>query len=128
PNEYGRYSSQSWSNRAVSQTYEPGSTFKIVTVASAIEEGVATPTDIIGCQMGSIVVFGRTIHDHKPFGVVTVKQIMEQSTDVGASRAGLRLGDDRFASYIGRMGFGTPTNNDLPREDRGLTNAAATWP
>ncbi len=59
PNEYARYSSQTWSNRAVSQTYEPGSTFKIVTVTSAIEEGVATSTDVIDCQMGSIVVFGR---------------------------------------------------------------------
>src|SRR5262249_38860859 len=127
PNEYARYSSQSWRNRAVSQTYEPGSTFKIVTVASAIEEGVATPTDVIDCQMGSIVVFGRTIHDHKPFGLLTVKQIMEESSDVGAIKLGLRLGDERFASYIDRMGFGKPTNIDLPGEERGLTKPASHW-
>src|SRR5881628_1728047 len=127
PNEYARYSSQTWSNRAVSQTYEPGSTFKIVTVTSAIEEGVATPTDVIDCQMGSIVVFGRTIHDHKPFGLLTVKQIMEKSSDVGAIKLGLRLGDERFASYIDRMGFGKPTNIDLPGEERGLTKPASHW-
>ena len=127
PNEYARYSSQTWSNRAVSQTYEPGSTFKIVTVTSAIEEGVATSTDVIDCQMGSIVVFGRTIHDHKPFGLLTVKQIMEKSSDVGAIKLGLRLGDERFASYIDRMGFGKPTNIDLPGEERGLTKPASHW-
>jgi len=127
PNEYARYPSQTWSNRAVSQTYEPGSTFKIVTVTSAIEEGVATSTDVIDCQMGSIVVFGRTIHDHKPFGLLTVKQIMEKSSDVGAIKLGLRLGDERFASYIDRMGFGKPTNIDLPGEERGLTKPASHW-
>ena len=127
PNEYARYTPEAWANRAVSQTYEPGSTFKIVTVASAIEEGVATPADVIDCQMGSIVLFGRLIHDHKPFGLLTVKQIMEKSSDVGAIKLGLRLGDERFAGYIGRMGFGKPTNIDLPGEERGLTKPASHW-
>ena len=126
PNEYAR-SPQNWSNHAVSQTYEPGSTFKIVTVASAIEEGLATPTDLIDCQMGSIVVFGRLIHDHKPFGLLTVKQIVEKSSDVGAIKLGLRLGDERFATYIDRLGFGKPTNIDLPGEERGLTKPASHW-
>src|SRR5438132_11946747 len=126
PNEYAR-SPQNWSNHAVSQTYEPGSTFKIVTVASAIEEGLATPTDLIDCQMGSIVVFGRLIHDHKPFGLLTVKQIVEKSSDVGAIKLGLRLGDERFATYIDRMGFGKPTAIDLPGEERGLTKPASRW-
>src|SRR5256712_2858685 len=127
PNEYARSSPQNWSNRAFSQTYEPGSTFKIVTVASAIEEGLATPTDLIDCQMGSIVVFGRLIHDHKPFGLLTVKQIVEKSSDVGAIKLGLRLGDERFATYIDRLGFGKPTNIDLPGEERGLTKPASHW-
>src|SRR5262249_3217602 len=73
PNEYAKYGSAAWVNRAVSQTYEPGSTFKIVTAASAIEEGVANPSDVIDCQMGSITLFGRLIHDHARFGLLTVK-------------------------------------------------------
>src|SRR5437867_8400626 len=77
--------------------------------------------------MGSIVVFGRTIHDHKPFGLLTVKQIMEKSSDVGAIKLGLRLGDERFATYIDRLGFGKPTNIDLPGEERGLTKPASHW-
>ena len=127
PNEYAKYPALVRMNRAVSQTYEPGSTFKIVTAASAIEEGVASPSDVIDCQMGSIVLFGRLIHDHKPFGLLTVKQIMEKSSDVGAIKLGLRLGDERFASYIERMGFGKPTAIDLPGEERGLTKPASRW-
>jgi len=127
PNEYSKYPPQAWINRAVGQTYEPGSTFKIVTVGSAIEEGLATPADVIDCQMGSIVVFGRLIHDHERYGLLTVKQIMEKSSDVGAIKLGLRLGNERLASYIDRMGFGKPTNVDLPGEERGLSKPASRW-
>src|SRR2546428_6865270 len=77
--------------------------------------------------MGSIVVFGRLIHDHKPLGLLTVKQIVEKSSDVGAIKLGLRLGDERFATYIDRLGFGKPTNIDLPGEERGLAKPASRW-
>jgi cell division protein FtsI (penicillin-binding protein 3) len=127
PNEYAKYRSEAWMNRGVSETYEPGSTFKIVTAASAIEEGVANPDDVIDCQMGSITLFGRLIHDHARFGLLTVKQIMEKSSDVGAIKLGLRVGDERFASYIDRMGFGRPTTIDLPAEERGLTKPPSRW-
>ena len=127
PNAYTKYGPEAWINRGVSETYEPGSTFKIVTAASAIEEGVASPSDVIDCQMGSITLFGRLIHDHARFGLLTVKQIMEKSSDVGAIKLGLRVGDDRFASYIDRMGFGKLTSIDLPAEERGLTKPASRW-
>jgi cell division protein FtsI (penicillin-binding protein 3) len=127
PNEYAKYSPQAWVNRAVSHTYEPGSTFKIVTAASAFEEGLAQPAELIDCQMGSIVVFGRKIHDWKPFGLLTVKQIMENSSDVGAIKLALRLGDERFAEHIERMGFGKLTNIDLPGEERGTARPASRW-
>ena len=127
PNEYPKYSREAWTNLGVSETYEPGSTFKIVTAASAIEEGVATPYDVIDCQMGSITLFGRLIHDHARFGLLTVKQIIEKSSDVGAIKLGLRLGNERFANYIDRMGFGKPTRIDLPAEERGLTKPASRW-
>src|SRR5438132_2173241 len=108
PNEYSKYPPQAWINRAVGQTYEPGSTFKIVTVGSAIEEGLATPADVIDCQMGSIVVFGRLIHDHERYGLLTVKKIMEKSSDFAAIKHGLRLDNERFTSYIDRMGYEKP--------------------
>jgi len=77
--------------------------------------------------MGSIVLFGHRIRDHKPFGVLTVKEIMQYSSDVGAIKLGLRLGQERFANYIDRFGFGKTTNIDLPGEERGLTKPASRW-
>jgi cell division protein FtsI (penicillin-binding protein 3) len=127
PNEYGKYSPGVWVNRSVSHTYEPGSTFKIVTTASAFEEGLANPDDLVDCQMGSINVFGRIVHDHKPFGLLTVTQIIEKSSDVGAIKLALRVGNERFADYIDRFGFGKPTAVDLPGEERGLFKPASRW-
>lgn len=127
PNEYGRYVPAAWVNRSISHTYEPGSTFKIVTAAAALEERITNPLELIDCQMGSIVLFGHRIRDHKPFGVLTVKEVMQYSSDVGMIKLGLRLGDERFAGYIDRLGFGRPTGVDLPGEERGLTKPASRW-
>jgi cell division protein FtsI (penicillin-binding protein 3) len=127
PNEYGKFGAVDWINRAVSHTYEPGSTFKIVTTASALEEGLTHPDEVIDCQMGSINVFGRTVRDHKPFGLLTVTQILGKSSDVGAIKLAMRVGDDRFADYISRMGFGKMTDVDLPGEERGLFKPASRW-
>src|SRR5262245_11934549 len=127
PNEYAKYSSQSWINRSVSHTYEPGSTFKIVTAASAFEEGLADPSELIDCQMGVITVFGRVIHDWKRFGLLTVKQILQNSSDVGAIKLGLRVGNERFAEHIDLLGFGKSTNIDLPGEERGLARPVSRW-
>ena len=127
PNEYAKYGPQSWINRGISHTYEPGSTFKIVTVASAFEEGLAHPSELIDCQNGVITVFGRVIHDHKRFGVLSVKEIMQKSSDVGAIKLALRVGDERFADHIERLGFGKQTSVDLPGEERGLTKPASRW-
>src|SRR5262245_52044627 len=127
PNEYVKYGAEAWINRAVSHTYEPGSTFKIVTTASALEEGLTEPNELIDCQMGSINVFGRIVHDHKKFGLLTVTQIIEKSSDVGAIKLALRVGNERFADYISRLGFGNSTNVDLPGEERGLAKPASRW-
>ena len=127
PNEYARSAPTSRINRAISHTYEPGSTFKIVTAAAALEEQLTHLGEVIDCQMGSIVLFGHRIRDHKAFGTLTVKQIMQFSSDVGMIKLGMRLGDDRFADYIERMGFGKRTNIDLSGEERGITRPASKW-
>ena len=127
PNEHTKYRREAWINRAVSHTYEPGSTFKIVTAASALEEGLTDPAEVIDCQMGAINVFGRIVHDHNKFGLLTVTQIMQKSSDVGAIKLALRVGNDRFADYIDRFGFGKVTKIDLPGEERGLAKPAARW-
>ncbi len=127
PNEYGRSPERSWSNRSISHVYEPGSTFKIATAAAAFEEDLTDLEELIDCQMGSIVLYGHRIRDHKPFGVLSVREIMQYSSDVGIIKLGLRLGDERLAGYIDRFGFGQRTGIDLPGEERGLTKPASEW-
>ena len=127
PNEYSHYSPTDWINRSLSQVYEPGSTFKIATAATALEEKLTTPDEVFDCQMGSIVLYGHRIRDAHKFGLLSVKQIIQNSSNVGAIKIGLRIGDERFANYIDRLGFGHPTNIDLPGEERGLTKPASRW-
>ncbi|HEY6972336.1 MAG TPA: penicillin-binding protein [Candidatus Angelobacter sp.] len=114
-------------NRAVSNIYEPGSTFKIVTLSAALEEKLTKPDEVIDCQMGSIVVNGLRIHDHKAYGGLTVKEILEHSSDVGAIKLALRLGEERFDKYIRAYGFGSQTGIELPGETRGLTKPVSRW-
>lgn len=118
---------RSLKNRAVSDVYEPGSTFKIVTLAAALEEKITNPDEVVDCQMGSIVVNGLKIHDHKAYGPLTVSQVLEKSSDVGAIKIALRLGEQRFDRYIRNFGFGSQTGVELPWETRGLTKPVSRW-
>lgn len=112
---------------AVSDPYEPGSVFKLVTVSAALQEGLTTPDEVIDCAPGWIRVGGRIIHDHQTFGDLTVTEILQHSSDVGAIKLGLRLGDDRFYKYIQAYGFGRPTGIHLPGESRGLVRPPTRW-
>jgi cell division protein FtsI (penicillin-binding protein 3) len=127
PNSAGAAPAEARMNRAVSALYEPGSTFKIVTVAAALEEGITNPDEVVDCQMGSIVIANHLIHDHKPFGLLTVTDIVAKSSDVGAIKLGLRLGAPKFYDYIRAFGFGTPTGIELPGETRGLLRRLENW-
>ncbi|MBI2682763.1 MAG: transpeptidase family protein [Acidobacteriales bacterium] len=127
PNVFHTASPQLLKNRAVSDIYEPGSTFKIVTVAAALQENLAKPEEMIDCQNGSITIFGHRIRDHKPFGVLSVSQIIQQSSDVGAIKLALRLGESRFDQYIRAFGFGSQTGVELPGETRGMAKPANRW-
>jgi len=127
PNNPGAVPQQNHVNRALSFVYEPGSTFKVVTVASALEEGAARPDEIIDCQQGAIYIAGHRIRDHKPFGLLSLRQVIYESSDVGAIKVGLRLGDDKMYQHIRRWRFGQPTGIDLPAESSGLLRPASNW-
>jgi cell division protein FtsI (penicillin-binding protein 3) len=127
PNSYKATGPDTWKNRAVQSIYEPGSTFKMITVAAALEEGLTTPEEVIDCQMGAIVLAGHTIHDHERLGALTVTQVIEKSSDVGAIKLGLRLGDERFYKFIRAFGFGSPTGVDLPGEAKGIARDPSQW-
>ncbi len=114
-------------DRAVSDIYEPGSTFKIVTISAGLEEKVTRPDEMFDCQMGSIVINGMRIRDSKPHGMLSVADIIAESSDVGAIKVALRLGDDRFYKYIRAFGFGQQTGIELPGETRGMTKPVNRW-
>jgi cell division protein FtsI (penicillin-binding protein 3) len=114
-------------DHAVSDVYEPGSTFKLVTLSAALDQKLTRPDEVFDCQMGSIVINGRRIHDWHPFGMLSVADILAHSSDVGAIKVALRLGDERLYKYIRAYGFGQQTGIELPGETRGLAKPLNRW-
>jgi cell division protein FtsI (penicillin-binding protein 3) len=127
PNAAKDSNPESRMNRAASALYEPGSVFKIVTLSAAIDQGIANPDELIDCQNGAIYIAGHRIRDHKPYGMLTVAQVLANSSDVGAIKVGLRLGAPKFYDYIRAFGFGQPTGVDLPGESRGMLRRVENW-
>ena len=127
PNKIDASPAAAREDRGVAWIYEPGSTFKSITLSAALEEKLTNPEEIINCQNGGIVLAGHTIHDHKPYGDLSVTDVMAYSSDVGAVKLGLRLGGDRFYRYIQAFGFGAKTEVDLPGEERGLLKPPSRW-
>jgi cell division protein FtsI (penicillin-binding protein 3) len=127
PNAATDAPAESRMDRAVSAIYEPGSTFKIVTLAAAFDQNQIRPEEVFNCENGSVVVAGHLIHDHKKYGMLTVADILANSSDVGAIKIALRLGEPKFYDYIRAFGFGNPTGVDLPGESRGLLRRLEHW-
>jgi cell division protein FtsI/penicillin-binding protein 2 len=114
-------------DRAISQIYEPGSTFKLITLAAAFDQNMIRADEVFNCENGSVTVAGHLIHDHKKYGLLTVADILANSSDVGAIKIALRLGSPKFYDYIRGFGFGTRTGIDLPLESPGLVNRLEHW-
>jgi cell division protein FtsI (penicillin-binding protein 3) len=120
-------SSARWRNRAVTDAYEPGSIFKIVTAAAALQEKVVDPDEVIDCGHGSIEVAGTRINDHAVFDQLRFRDVIAHSSDVGVVRVAQRLGRESFHRYMRDFGFGAPTGVDLPGESGGLLRPTARW-
>jgi cell division protein FtsI (penicillin-binding protein 3) len=127
PNVFNSVPTEALKNRAVSDIYEPGSVFKIVTYSAAIDQHVVTPDDKVDCQHGSINVFGMQIHDHESLGVITIAEALAHSSDVAAIKVGMKLGDQRLYHYIHDYGFGQQTGIELPGETRGMAKPVNRW-
>jgi cell division protein FtsI (penicillin-binding protein 3) len=126
PNLYGRASDEDRRNRSVAELYEPGSTFKIVTASAAIEEGVLKPSDLIDCSPGYITFPGRKpIRDVHTYGVLSFEDVIVKSSNVGAIRAGLRVGADRLGRYVRRFGFGEKIAPDFAGENKGIVHPSS---
>jgi cell division protein FtsI/penicillin-binding protein 2 len=127
PNAAGDSPADARMNRAVSALYEPGSVFKVVTLSAAIDQGLTTPNEVVDCQMGAIYIGNHRIRDHAKFGQLTVAEILEHSSDVGAIKIGLRLGAPKLYDYIRAYGFGSTSGIELPGESRGLLRRLDNW-
>ncbi|AJE02367.1 penicillin-binding protein [Geobacter pickeringii] len=116
-----------WRNRAVADSFEPGSTFKVFLIASALEEKVIRPTDGFNCEGGSYSIGGRTIHDTHKYGRLSIAEILKYSSNIGAAKIGSRLGASRLYAYLKNFGVGERSGVDLPGEVAGSLRNAASW-
>ena len=127
PNRYNAYASSRWRNRAVSDAFEPGSIFKIVTAAAGIQENVVAPGEMIDCGNGRIEIAGTVINDHAVFDRLSFTETVARSSDIGMIRVAQRLGRENFARYVRDFGFGVPSGIELPGESAGLVRPTTRW-
>ena len=129
PNQFRHTTPALLKNHAVSDVYEPGSTFKLVAYSAALDQGVVRPDDLVDCQGGVINLAGRTIHDNQGehYHVIPVHKALEVSSDVGAIKMALKVGQDKFNDYVRAFGFGSRSGIELPGETRGLLRPVKKW-
>ena len=131
PNEPGDAADRRWRdrvrNRAITDPYEPGSTFKAVLAAAAIEEHLVTPGELFFCEHGRFQAGGRTIHDAHPYGWLSFAEVIQFSSNIGATKVGERLGRDRYHRYLRAFGFGNRTGIELPGETPGIMRPVESW-
>ena len=127
PNRFGAYGSARWKNRAVVDAYEPGSMFKVITAAAALQEKVVEPEEVIDCGGGGIDIAGTHIKDHAVFYDLKFRDVIAHSSDIGVVRVAQRLGRENFNRYMRAFGFGVVTGIELPGESSGLLRPPAKW-
>ncbi|MBI2340580.1 MAG: penicillin-binding protein 2 [Deltaproteobacteria bacterium] len=127
PNIYWKYSPSHWANHAVQDSYEPGSTFKPMTVAAALDSGRVKPGDSFNCEGGEYKIGKRTIHDHAAYGVLNVSEILKVSSNIGVTKIAQRTGKNSLFDTIQKMGFGEKPGLDLPGEAGGALRPLKNW-
>lgn len=114
-------------NSAISGVWEPGSTLKVVIAAAALEEGTVTLDEVLYCEQGEFTVEDRVIHDHEKHGQLTVRQIIENSSNIGMAKIGAKLGRTKLYYYIRAFGFGSYSGISLAGEAKGIFRAPRYW-
>ncbi|HMF48348.1 MAG TPA: penicillin-binding protein [Candidatus Saccharimonadales bacterium] len=127
PNLYNKQSADQRRNRAVADSYEPGSTFKTILAAAALEEDVVGKEDLFYCEMGKYPYAGKIIHDTHPYGWLSFSKILQVSSNIGFTKVAEKLKKDRYFKYIEKFGFGRSTGIDVPGEVPGLLRKAESW-
>ena len=127
PNRGGNAAASAKRDRAITDLYEPGSTFKIVVGIAALEEKILRPNTLFDVSRGSIEVGGKNIHDAHRHGVLTFKEVIQKSSNVGSIMIGMKLGKDRVYKYAKLLGIGEKTGIDLPGEVTGWIPRPERW-
>ena len=127
PNAVASLTADRWRNRALTDTYEPGSTMKVVVAAAALEERVMMPGSMLFGENGRMTIANTTIHDHEKLGWMTFAQMIQKSSNIGAAKTGMLVGDQRLYRYLQAFGFGQRTDIDLPGEVSGLLKSPREW-
>ena len=124
PNTYGDFDKENYINRAVTSGYEPGSTFKVITIAIALETGVVRPDSLFFCEQGMMEHYDSVIHDTKPWGWLTLDRVIQVSSNICAAKVGLSVPVPVFHDYITRFGFGRRLGLFTARDGRRLAGEA----
>jgi cell division protein FtsI (penicillin-binding protein 3) len=129
PNAYASATADNKRNKAITDCFDPGSTFKPFLVAAAIEEGIVQETDRFNCENGAYRVANATFHEanRKRYGVLTVREVLKYSSNIGSVKISEKLGREKFHRYIRDFGFGQKTNIELPGEIAGLLRPWQNW-
>lgn len=127
PNKFAEFPVSNFRNRNITDFYEPGSIFKIITASAALEEGIISPDDRIFCENGSYRVAGHTIHDVHPYGWISFKEALSYSSNIAFTKIGQQLGEEILYQYIRKFGFGEDTGIDLGGETTGLLRDVEDW-
>jgi len=127
PNNRGKLDPRRTRNRAVTDLFEPGSTLKPFTAAVALEAGTVRPDTIIQTAPGYLAIGNRKIHDAHPHGALTVAQVIQKSSNVGAAKMALALPAEFMWGFFKQVGFGAPPDSGFPGEVSGRLRAHATW-
>ena len=127
PNARNKTARERMRNRALTDVFEPGSTMKPFTIATALEAGKVKPDSIVHTEGGTLTISGATIHDAHPAGPLTVEQVIQKSSNVGAAKIALSLSAETLWRTFSEAGFGTPPRTGFPGEVSGRLRPAKTW-
>jgi len=127
PNNYAKLTAEQKRNRAVTDSFEPGSTFKTILAATALEEEIVGKEDLFYCEMGKYPFAGKIIHDTHPHGWLSFAKILQVSSNIGFTKIAEKVKKERYFKYIEKFGFGKVTGIDVPGEAPGLVRKVEGW-
>jgi cell division protein FtsI/penicillin-binding protein 2 len=127
PNNPGSATADARRNRVIADVAEPGSTFKIVVISGALNDRTVSLADAFDCEHGHFWYAGRNLHDHQSYGVLSVENIITKSSNIGAAKVGIKMGENRLYDYIRDFGFGARTGVPLQGEVSGIFHPLKSW-